>query len=163
MAERKRILSLTIMNVHSWKIWKNSPHMLSFRCFALAWVIWPLLKSNTSSLSKKTRRNRTIYTYGSEAVRLYLLQLPQELEDRHVVLTETFVSLAWQSAQDNRTNHVNIFVDACSHTTYTQTHTHTCTRIMFSLERYTFSDCGRRKEIKKERERGMEGEEKEGR
>ena len=94
MAERKRILSLTIMNVHSWKIWKNSPHMLSFRCFALAWVIWPLLKSNTSSLSKKTGRKRTIYTYGSEAVRLYLLQLPQELEDRHVVLTETFVSLA---------------------------------------------------------------------
>ena len=54
MAERKRILlSLTIMNVHSWKIWKNSPHMLSLRCFALAWVIWPLLKSNTSSLRKK--------------------------------------------------------------------------------------------------------------
>ena len=42
-------------NWHSWKIWENSLHMLSFRCFALDCVIWPLEKSNTSSLKINTK------------------------------------------------------------------------------------------------------------
>jgi hypothetical protein len=41
---------LTITNWHSWKICENSEHMVSFKCLALVCVIWPLEKSNTSSL-----------------------------------------------------------------------------------------------------------------
>lgn len=43
-------IGLTITNWHNWKICENSEHMVSFRCLALVCVIWPLEKSNTSSL-----------------------------------------------------------------------------------------------------------------
>ena len=43
----------TITKLHSWKISENSPHMVSLRCLAFACVIWPLEKSNTSSLQWK--------------------------------------------------------------------------------------------------------------
>ncbi len=35
--------------LQSWKICENSLHMVSFKCFAFAWVIWPCEKSKTSS------------------------------------------------------------------------------------------------------------------
>jgi len=41
---------LTKTKLQSWKIWENSLHMLSLRCLAFTCVIWPLEKSNTSSL-----------------------------------------------------------------------------------------------------------------
>lgn len=44
------VMTLTITNWHNWKICENSEHMVSFKCFAFVCVIWPLEKSNTSSL-----------------------------------------------------------------------------------------------------------------
>ena len=47
---------LTTTNSHSWKIFVNSVHIESFKCFAFDWVIWPEEKSNTSSLREGTIR-----------------------------------------------------------------------------------------------------------
>ena len=48
-----RVVLLTMTNWQSWKICENSLHIVSFKCLALACVIWPLEKSNTSSLKGK--------------------------------------------------------------------------------------------------------------
>jgi len=54
MTSGNRNNTLTITNKHSSKISANSLHMLSLRCFAFVCVIWPLEKSNTSSLQYVT-------------------------------------------------------------------------------------------------------------
>lgn len=40
---------LTMTNIQRRKTCWNCEHMVSFRCLALVWVIWPVEKSNTSS------------------------------------------------------------------------------------------------------------------
>lgn len=62
---------LSITNWHSWKICENSLHMLSLRCFAFAWVICPLEKSNTSSLQEGIQKIRSdIHKYYSVSSRI---------------------------------------------------------------------------------------------
>lgn len=58
---KKRNLSekdslLTITNWHSWKTAWNSPQNCCFKCWDLAWVIWPAEKSKTSSLKHQWKR-----------------------------------------------------------------------------------------------------------
>lgn len=78
-AGRRRILTTT--NSHSWKIFVNSVHIESFKCFALDCVIWPEEKSKTSSLGNQ----RLISSH-----RLMNEHLPEKFENFEIVLTHRF-------------------------------------------------------------------------